>query len=98
MVTGRVSQDLFAQHLRFGDTGDDTLAWMLPLRDGDEVELVGTVIETVDDVEHFVLDGEERALPKTAAAQAASPYRHGKRARGIILGGSEDRPLVIRRL
>ncbi|MBW2457337.1 MAG: hypothetical protein JRI68_22705 [Deltaproteobacteria bacterium] len=93
---GRPTQDVFNQHIRGGDTLDTTRAWMLTLREGDEVEVVGTVIDGVDDVERFELDGQERSLPASARAQAASPYRHGKRARGIIVGGSDTRPLAIR--
>jgi len=94
---GESSRDVFNQRVRFGDTVDATPAWLLSLREGDEVELVGRVTETVDDVASFELDGEERALPATAKVEGASPYRHGRRARGIVVADGDDRPLVIRK-
>jgi hypothetical protein len=50
----------------------------------------------VDDVERFELNDEERAVPPTAATGGASPYRHGRRTRGLVVGSQPQQPVVLR--
>ncbi len=89
---------VFDRWVRSGQTSDDAETLALTLREGDEVELIGEVVKTIDHVEHFDLDGHERSIPSVGATAGASPYRRGSRIGGVIVANKRGQTVVIRRL
>lgn len=61
----------------------------LTLREGDEIELVGAVIERIDNVDGFELVGTYASVPLPAPEfdEAGTPFRDKPGGPGIIVGG-----------
>lgn len=85
----------FFSRLPVGVVGGDETVERVMLRPGDDVRVTAVVIEVVEDVAAFVIDGHELGLKRD---REAAPYREGERQRGVIVGATASEPLVIERL
>lgn len=67
---------------------------ILMLREGDEVEVVGTVVAGIDNVDGFELEGTYASVPLRSAGtfDTGTPFRDRPGGPGVILGG----PIAIR--
>jgi len=63
---------------------------------GDMVEIHGTVVGHVDNIERIDLDGEMRSLTLPRTTGGASPYRDSGTREGMLVAATDTVPVVIR--